>query len=47
MGRKMTHVSGCRPDMGLGTAMPRGFAQTERFRVLPESAHLGRAAQVH
>lgn len=43
----MMHVSGCRPDMGLGTDVPRGLTQTEKLRVLPESAHLGRSVQVH
>lgn len=43
----MMHVSGCCPDMELGTDVPRGLPQTEKLRVLPESAHLCRTAQVH
>lgn len=35
----MMHVSGCCPDVGLGMDVPMGLAQTEKFRVLLESAH--------
>lgn len=37
----MMHMSGCCPDTGLGTDLPRGLTQTEKLRVLPESSHLG------